>query len=163
MRGSDRTEKHFLHLVWSLKIEYKRLKHEPHGNKSVGANTVRPSKEQAHNYNTVWQPKNLPTAPVGERRNFCFTEMGVPIFLAHWINGDYHNNVTPNNSTSKIPNPRRYLSERDAEGVVPYNYGYCWYAYLFWIHLSPPENLISDLQYPTINCTICSQNHFATW
>ena len=23
MRGSDRTEKHFLHLVWSLKIEYK--------------------------------------------------------------------------------------------------------------------------------------------
>ena len=27
--------------------------------------------------------KNLPTAPVWERRNFCFTEMGVPIFLAH--------------------------------------------------------------------------------
>ena len=48
------------------------------GNKSVGANTVRPSKEQAHNYNTVWQPKNLPTALVWERRNFCFTEMGVP-------------------------------------------------------------------------------------
>ena len=59
MRGSDRTEKHFLHLVWSLKIEYKRLKHEPHGNKSVGANTVRPSKEQARNYNTVWQPKKI--------------------------------------------------------------------------------------------------------
>ena len=50
----------------NLKIEYKRLKHEPNGNKSVG-----------------------------ERRNFCFTEMGVPIFLAHWINRDYHNNVTP--------------------------------------------------------------------
>ena len=33
----------------NLKIEYKRLKHEPNGNKSVG-----------------------------ERRNFCFTEMGVP-------------------------------------------------------------------------------------
>jgi len=30
---------------------------------------------------------------------------------------------------------------RDAEGVVPYNYGCCWYAYLHWIHLSPPENL----------------------
>ena len=43
MRGSDRTEKHFLHLVRSLKIEYKRLKHDPHGNKTVGANTVRPS------------------------------------------------------------------------------------------------------------------------
>ena len=40
--------------------------------------------------------------------------LGVPIFLTHWINGDYHNNVTPNNSTSKIPKPRRYLSERDA-------------------------------------------------
>ena len=38
----------------------------------------------------------------------------VPIFLTNWINGDYHNNVTPNNSTSKIPKPRRYLSERDA-------------------------------------------------
>ena len=40
--------------------------------------------------------------------------LGVPIFLTNWINGDYHNNVTPNNSTSKIPKPRRYLSERDA-------------------------------------------------
>ena len=40
--------------------------------------------------------------------------LGVPIFLTHWINGDYHNNVTPNNSTSKIPKTRCYLSERDA-------------------------------------------------
>ena len=158
MRGSDRTEKHFLHLVWSLKIEYKRLKHEPHGNKSVGANTVRPSKEQAHNYNTVWQPKNLPTAPVWERRNFCFTEMGVPFgevtpwfwYLRCWIiRGDIVVIISVNSMGEEY---------RDAEGVVPYNYGYCWYAYLHWIHLSPPENLISDQQYPTINCTICFWN-----
>ncbi len=37
----------------NLKIEYKRLKHEPNGNKSVGANTVRPSKKQIHGDNTV--------------------------------------------------------------------------------------------------------------
>ena len=29
MRGSDRTEKHFLHLVWSLKIEYKTTETRP--------------------------------------------------------------------------------------------------------------------------------------
>ena len=162
MRGSDRTEKHFLHLVWSLKIEYK-IRITPRQQICRGEHRSPVEGTSPQLQHGLATEKNLPTAPVGERRNFCFTEMGVPIFLAHWINGDYHNNVTPNNSTSKIPNPRRYLSERDAEGVVPYNYGYCWYAYLFWIHLSPPENLISDLQYPTINCTICFQNHFATW
>ena len=87
----------------------------------------------------VWQPKNLPTAPVGERRNFCFTEMGVPIFLAHWINGDYHNNVTPNNSTSKIPKPRSYPSER----AVSFRWNRNWAKPLqLWILLIriPPLN-----------------------
>ena len=38
----------------NLKIEYKKwLKHKTHGNKTVGANTVRPSKKQNHDYNIV--------------------------------------------------------------------------------------------------------------
>ena len=39
---------------YNLKIEYKKLlKHKTHGNKIVGANTVRPSNEQAHGDNAV--------------------------------------------------------------------------------------------------------------
>ena len=42
------------HPECNLKIEYKKLlKHKNHGNKIVGANTVRPSKKQTHGDNTV--------------------------------------------------------------------------------------------------------------
>ena len=43
------TKCHTPNATW--KSNKKRLKHDPHGNKSVGANSVRPSKKQVHDYN----------------------------------------------------------------------------------------------------------------
>ena len=77
MRGSDRTEKHFLHLVWSLKIEYKTTETRPprqqicRGEHCSPVLVARQTLRYTHNLLRF-------TNPVGERRNFCFAEIRRP-------------------------------------------------------------------------------------
>ena len=77
MRGSDRTEKHFLHLVWSLKIEYKTTETRPPRQQICRGEHCSPVLVARQ---TLRYPHNLLrfTNPVGERRNFCFAEIRRP-------------------------------------------------------------------------------------